>query len=150
MQYEASTDDKWIKNKISPLLYNNYPIAGSLFINWRSTDSLGLPPVRAMYLRQDEDSKKLEETDYEGNASVISSQYAQFIYTLPFYCYYDYTDLQIKSANYLSTKSNKTAETLLLTPFPTASSGTYTFKVKYILPGINIVTSEKILKINNP
>lgn len=150
IQYEAILDNKWYTNEIYPLIYQEYPLAGKISVDWRQTDSLGLPPVRAIYLRQTPDNKLLEENEVTNGTFSPVSDYAAFIYNLSLITYKDYEDLRRKAAIEYTKGGNASLGKLLSSYYPILGSGKYKMKVKYVLPGTENATSEKEIVIIKP
>lgn len=143
------SDNNWFNSFINPFVYQNYPAAPQLTINWRQTDKFGAPPVRAMYLRNENLSKGIT---YTLGQTAVNGRVA-LIYNLPLYVAGDYHEIQSKIVNaYVSGISLTISDQLrsiITTPFTPVRKGPYKFKISYVLPGINKVTSTKQLVINN-
>lgn len=151
IQFEAILDNRWFTKDIFPLIYKEYPLAGNIFINWRKTEELGLPPSKAIYLRQNPNDKILSTTDVSNNGINSIANYVAFIYNLSYITYKDYNELREKASITLGQGNRKESITSLVTSYyPILSSGKYKFKVHYVLPGSNQVTSEKEFTIIKP
>ena len=149
LQFEADlTNNAWYENSVFPLIYQDYPINGAIRLTRRPPDYLNVPPVRSIYLRQIPNDVWLSpEAAMNGSFSWPTNR-AAVIYNLPLEIYRDYLDLQASCANLSISKSSSRTDKLLITPYPALPQGTYKVKIKYQLPGINKVTSEKIVTIN--
>lgn len=151
IQYEASLDNKWYKNEVGPVLYNKYPLDNAMVIDWRTPDSIGVPPVRAVSIGNKSMDKSQIESDFYGVVpDFIAIDYAEIVYSFPFYSFKDYMDLRNKAAINYSRTNNKDYIPLMTNTIPNIKPGTYKLKIKYMLPGINIVTSENEVSFRNP
>ena len=152
LQFKAILNDSYYKDFIAPLNYNNYPLDGDIRITNREPGLLGVPPVKAVYIRQNPGpNAMLTEDDIingSGNNTVTS---AAFIYNLTHYYELDYIDLQRQVANkYVSSgTSNNRLVYLLTTPFPRIRYGYYDVELQYMLPGKDEVVTSKPMKIWN-
>ncbi|NIG56004.1 hypothetical protein [Chitinophaga sp. Cy-1792] len=155
LQMEALLDDNvWYKENIYPMIYNGYPLQPSgtgatpLTITWRRPETLGIPPVRAVYIRQVSTGLNLTpggQTQYTGVSG--------FVYNLPYVIDRDYSELRNRMANDIYGRlweypAGK--DVLLLTPYAQLRKGDYKIQIKYVLPGTNVITSTRIITIQNP
>ncbi len=149
LQFEADlTGNNWYENFVYPLTYEGYPLNGSIRLLKRQEAFLDVPPARAIYLRQSPNNIALTpEMITSGNYNLPTNQ-AAIIYNLPLEMYRDYLDLQATAANLSVSQSNGKTDRLLITPFPVLRQGDYKIRVKHVLPGVNKVTSEKLININ--
>ena len=147
LDFEATKDNVWFNNYIGPLIYNNYPNLG--LTTSRNPTPFLIPPVKAMYIRQFEKPILSEEFRL---APTINSygERGGFIYNLCFYAAQDYLEIRNKAANYILSNTSTWASTLATSIFPAPPKGDYKFKIRYSLPGLNSITSEKVLTIINP
>ncbi|PWS28685.1 hypothetical protein DHW03_02225 [Pedobacter yonginense] len=138
------TGNSWYDTHIRPLLYDN-----SLDITWRNPEKLGLPPLKAMYLRNE---NLITGLKYVAGQSATPGKVA-LIYNLPLYISGDYYQTQSNIVNaYAMGRTLNISEmmrTIVTTPFTPVRKGPYAFKVSYVLPGINKTTTVKQLVINN-
>jgi hypothetical protein len=146
LQFEAILDDNpWYKTNIYPYVYAGYPVAPSLMLTWRNTDIMGVPPVKAINLRQSPSGLKLD-----ANSGGFGNGYSAFVYNLPYYLGWDFVHMQANVVNtMISGKVAIPAEmkTIVEKQFRRITPGNYQFKIRYVLPGINTVTSEKIITV---
>ncbi|PSL44260.1 hypothetical protein CLV51_106126 [Chitinophaga niastensis] len=149
LQFEALLDDNvWYQQYIYPYVYADYGTSPYIYISWRNIADIGAPPVKGIYLRQSPNALQLQQggqTAYNGLSG--------FIYNLPHYIERDYVETQSAIANayihqWIPVLSDKQAH-MISTPFTPAGKGNYRFRIKYVLPGINTVTSVKELTIQN-
>lgn len=139
---QAGTNNSWYSRDIYPLLYEQYPLNGTGFITWRNTEDLGLPPLKAIEIRQSSADKILTENEMNSGVAEGTPAYAQVIYNLPFYMYKDYAELQQKAAILMTQNiSSKKIHNLIYTPFPQLTQGKYDVTLNYTLPGLKKVSS---------
>ncbi|MBX9851398.1 MAG: hypothetical protein K2X86_06520, partial [Cytophagaceae bacterium] len=153
IQFEAVlTDNNWYGNYIHPLLYQEYPMNNQIFIQWRQTNTLGVPPAKAVYIRQYPNDRQLESQDITSGSAELGTREAAFVYDLNFYMYKDYQDMQGQAANIYANKpvTNNRIIYLLSTPYPIIKQGAYKVQIKYVMPGTGKINSIKEITINNP
>ncbi len=154
IQIEAVlTKNKYYKKYIYPIVYNGYPLEGRFTIDWRTVEKMGLPPTKAVFIKQYPLTQmELGETDIQSGQYITPSLSAAFIYNLSNYYQRDMSQIQNKVANYYADSGgvNTRLQLLLTTPFPVIIKGRYEVKVKYVLPGKNITSSEQVITIVNP
>lgn len=118
------TNNPWFNDYINPLIYEGYPINGVVLLK-RAIEPMGAPPSKAIYLKQ--------ETLY---------------YNLPMEMHSDFQYLRAVCANLsLQYVNERTSKLLRTTLFPYPVRGEYRIKFKYVLPGINKVSSETVKAI---
>jgi hypothetical protein len=146
VQIAASPDIAWLREDISPYLYDSYPIAPDVDIDWRRPiEKMGLKPVKAVRLENDQDGEyRLTEEDLAAGAPTKTGT-VLIGYYLSFYCYKDYYELTNKTvAKYLNNWAGAppAAKKLLsLEGYRDLRSGNYyPVDIVYSLPGIDQVT----------
>ncbi|MBC6112911.1 hypothetical protein ACFOG5_06280 [Pedobacter fastidiosus] len=76
-----------------------------------------------------------------------------FVYNLPHYVSTDYYEIQSKIVNayavHRALNISDRMKEIVTTPFMPVRKGSYKFKVSYVLPGTNRITTTKQLVINN-
>jgi hypothetical protein len=147
LQYQAEVDDNdWFEQDINPLLYANYPVS-NITIDWRNTQLFGVPPLSAIYLRQSPAGLALT------TGATAQSGLSTFVYNLPDNIDRDYDNIASKIANAIVNRTltvlTPGQQQLLTTMFTPVRKGNYRFLVRYVLPGLNLKTSEKEIIINN-
>lgn len=143
MTFEAILDNSWYTDKIYPLLYQGYPVLG-LNVNHRVPSVLGVPPTRAVNFRSPSDIT-IKDVSI---VPVMNPAPANIVYNLPLEMARDYSNLATQAANLsLSTSANAWVTRLLTTPYPGFTRGTYNIRVRYVLPGIKKITSEKVIPV---
>lgn len=142
VQFEALLNNAWYQEKMKPLLYENYPLAGQVGVYRRDGNVLGIPPVRAIYFLKSSDAQvdpKAPESPVDfGSSANLQSFFAVEVGN-------DYLDMRARAAYLSLTVDSPELNRLLASRFPFPSPGDYQFKVKYVLPGTKKVTSEKIM-----
>ena len=145
IEFEASLDNAWFKREVKPLAYPvDYPPYG-LTVDWRDVQPFGMPPSKALYIRQSEGNLVLTPEQAEANVNMATPAYATLVYDLPLIMYRDYADLRQKAAaKAIYGGTNSWMDKIIVTPFPGIHSGTtYKVKMRYVLPGINKITTER-------
>jgi len=153
IRFEAQlSETQWFKNKINPTLYSNYPLYNKYRISWRNTDILGVPPFRALYIRQVPYNIKLTEDDINSNSFTPTPNVGGFVYNLVHFFEYDFVDIQTDIANDYtnSSPSDQRLKDLLNWNFPTIELGYYPINITYVIPGREITTTTYKLNIYNP
>ncbi|UII20012.1 hypothetical protein [Fulvivirga ligni] len=127
------SDNSFYNNYIYPLVYDGYPIDGNIRIDWRTVDSLGLAPVKAVKLFQEPDDLKYT-TDEE---LVLTSQSTVIRYYLPYYMYYDWKEIQGEVVDrYIQNATFRPRIARIIDGiYPIMRPGSYKIKMKYSLPG---------------
>ncbi|MBX9852071.1 MAG: hypothetical protein K2X86_09965 [Cytophagaceae bacterium] len=150
--YKALLNNSWYNNKMYPLLYKNYPLNGNIAVTWRNINDLGLPPVKAVLIRQSPDDKILTENEVSSNSPSPITPYSQIVYNLPFYMYKDYYELTQKAAAILTGnyRASGNLAYIVTTPFSAVTSGRYEVELSYVLPGTNQISSVYKITIKNP
>lgn len=149
LQFEALLDDNsWYQQHIYPYVYKGYPVSPYIQIDWRNTGTMGAPPVKAIYIRQQPKGLVLE-TNSPGQFAGRST----FVYNLPYYMAWDFMNVQNKVVNSilppLQLSLTDEQKAIITRPFTPITTGTYKFNIKYVLPGSNVVTSVKTITIEN-
>jgi hypothetical protein len=136
-------DNKWFNNIMNPIIYQDYPITPVLLIS----DTMGIPPVNAIYVYQSNDQKELTESEISNGAASQISEYTSFAFNLSNYMDYDLSNLKDEIANsYLGHITTRMA-TVLNGKMWLLTSGTYQIDVGYYLPGKTTANSTTRLNI---
>lgn len=148
------TNNDYYNKYMLPIIYANYPIHNKFTINWRTASEMGVPPTKAIFIRQyPVTNLRLTESDIASGRTITPPNLsAAIIYNLSNYYQRDLSNLQSDVANYYaeSGNTNERIQLLLTSPFPRISGGSYEYRVQYVLPGKNIITSEKLYQMINP
>ena len=146
-------ESTWYKKELEPVVYQDYPLMGEATIDWRSTNELGVPPVGQIMIWQENYNHILTDDELKtGKANSIANE-ALLMYTLPYYWSGDYYNIRNKLANLVTkqkTNDERVKKILGKVIWPVVSLGDYPVKFEYILPGINKVSSTKVIHIKNP
>jgi hypothetical protein len=144
IQLEADlTDNGWYRDLIYPITYQGYPIYGKGTTS-RNTSILGLPPVKAVYIRQyPQDMMITPENGAAGTANLATPSQASITYDIAMEMYRDYVEIKTKCANLSVEQFDEQVNRVILSDFPLTTPGDYKVKVKYILPGNTVPNSEK-------
>lgn len=136
IQFEANLDDnQWYTNLVYPLVYEGYPLFGSMKLTKRTNpEYLGIPPVRDVYVGNysaKHFSDDLVASGPFGNEKIV--------YNLGESVYVDFRDLQNQAANFiLKGYTASRLQNLVMSPVPIVSYGPYKLKLKYLIPGQSI------------
>jgi hypothetical protein len=153
VQFEAAfSETPWFVNYINPLIYNGYPIVECAKISWRDASIVGVPPSKAVYIRQYPNDRMVTPEDVAGTNTLDLPDAGAFVYNVAHFADCDYNDMRNKLANYYSNGAggNSQVYQMLTSMFPGIKNGDYPFDIKYVLPGINQVTTKRRIVINNP
>lgn len=143
--------NKWYEEYLYPIIYQGYPLNAKAVITHRNPDSLGVPPAKAIYIRQyDPNFMVNQSSGYSQNLAMGIDPFA-IIYNIADEAEIDFIKLRNKVANYYLNKSKSDRVKLLLNAsFPVIRKGPYKVNVRYVLPGINKITSSYQFTIHNP
>ncbi|WP_333820349.1 hypothetical protein [Ohtaekwangia sp.] len=151
VQGEAILDDNnWYNKNIYPLVYEGYPLNGNMSITNRDALVLGVPPVRSVYIEQAAYYPVLTEKATDIPAITITGDLK---YDLMQPMFADYRDIQHQVANYVVDHPERVTprfSTLLTSGFPVYKYGKYSLRFKYVIPGVNKVSSTYDLEMFNP
>jgi hypothetical protein len=150
--FEAKLADvPWYRDYIYPLVYEGYPLNGTFRLKWRNADSLGVVPVRAVYLQQTPGDRVLTPADLQNGSAGPIAGYALLKYNLPHYIEQDLADLQGQVANAYASGAAPTERLrkLLAQRFNKVTEGTYPVDIKYQLPGTGQTTTIRSVIIGN-
>lgn len=153
VQLEASTDNTWFKEVMNPLLYEQYPAATNVTIDWRKTSLLGIAPLKGVRLHYVDGNKPYQLTQNQASSGTAPAYGGRMIvgYYLSYYTFFDYSELINKAAaNYLETDaklSEGVTRLLKVNGYTDLKKGSYPVNVKYVLPGTGKVTSSQVITI---
>lgn len=142
--------NSFYKEHIYPLEYIDYPLENKYFIKHRDTRVLGIPPIFANYILQDNSRIRLlpDQRLFEIDNSTTK---ISFVYNLMHHYSEDFNDLQIQIANDLLTGGEMTTRKLQIVNslLPVIRKGSYKIEFNYTLPN-GKSTSNYPLTIYNP
>jgi hypothetical protein len=125
----ATLDDSYYRQKIYPLIYQNYPVDGIIKVK-RNTEETGIPPAKALPVRSDY-LTQIEQGLYDG----LVKRRFPYYYNLPAVYREDFTDLQNQVVNRYLGKGGATYNHFLQGTFPFISSENYNIRMQYVMPG---------------
>jgi hypothetical protein len=155
VQFDAAfSETPWFTNIMDPLLYNGYPLTPTATIDWRDANILGVPPSKAVFIRQYPNERMLNEADLSegtGTGTGIPTE-GGFVYNVANFADQDFYNIRTKLATAYANRpiDNPQVTQILSSLFPGIKYGVYPVDVKYVLPGINKTTSTKRIVIHNP
>ncbi|MBT1705119.1 hypothetical protein [Chryseosolibacter indicus] len=124
----AVLDDEYYKQDISPILYQNYPVAGIKLE--RDVNILGLPPIKAIPIS----TSYLTEVELN-NFNGYARKWIPYIYNLPQIYKEDFIDLQHKIVNrFFDTPSQAQYNYIINGYYKFVRSGYYKVKFQYVMP----------------
>jgi hypothetical protein len=128
---QATLEDPYYKEKIYPLIYQDYPVQGMIRIKNRKTDEYGVPPAKALPLMTTY-LNRIESGEFSG----LVTKNFPYYYNLPEVYKTDFIDLQSQVVNsYLGNSSNPAYKRFAAGYFPFILPGYYKIKLQYVLPG---------------
>jgi hypothetical protein len=135
----ALPEDAYYREEIYPLLYRDYPVAGSIRITNRDTTTLGFYPARAVSVM----SFYLQAAE-AGDASTFLTNRLPWSYDLAGVYHRDFIDLQAQIVNTFlgKTQQNQYAY-IIMESFPAIRYGNYTVNYQYVMPGGKLGSSAK-------
>ena len=142
---KAGLNNKWLQEKILPIMYNGYPFEPSMKLDRDPLLTDGIPPLEAVRLYNNDHSLyKLEETAVTDGFAMSNPGYCRFMYYVSFTANLDYRELAAKAFRLYSNTGDAPApiRTILTTPFPDMMGNIYyPVDIQYRLPGTNHITS---------
>jgi hypothetical protein len=151
VQGEAVLDNNnWYNKNIYPLVYEGYPLNGNMSITNRDAMVLGVPPVRSVYIEQASYYPVLTE---KATDIPVTTTTGDLKYDLMQPMFADYRDIQHQVANYVVDHPERVTTrfgNLLTSGFPVIKYGKYSVRFKYVIPGVNKVSSTYDLEMFNP
>ncbi|MBD0776981.1 hypothetical protein HPE56_04170 [Maribacter sp. ANRC-HE7] len=130
---QAILDDDYYKKKIYPLLYENYPLDGNIYVD-RDESILGVPPIRSFYVGQE----YLANLENNPGSSWVKNR-IPFVYNLPYQYKSDMVHLRNRIINRYSYSDGNTEQfntfKYLLTSFPPLPLGSFKAQLIYRTPG---------------
>ena len=139
----------WFQQKLHPEIYEGYPFAHGIRINWRNPNWLGTPPKKAVKLFQWERGVVLNPVDL--SYPTIHNSGLRILFELAHFASNDLFNLQQNTANVASLGrplSTRLRE-MLIRRFSPMLYGDYPIKIHYVLPkdqGKKITTIDRLLK----
>ncbi|KAA6338452.1 hypothetical protein EZS27_013541 [termite gut metagenome] len=125
----ATLEDDYYRQHIYPLIYQDYPVGGSIKVKRESAGTIGVPPVRALPLRT-EYLNRIEQGEYSG----IVTQRFPYYYNLPAVYEEDFFDLQHQVISSMMGKGGAAYNRFLRGTFPFILYDYYRIKMQYVMP----------------
>jgi len=159
VQLYTDTDNEWFEQKVDPLMYSHLKggssqrFPGDVYISWRDTASIGVPPVKTSVFIYSNGSPDLLSDEYIAQGYYTDNTgFVSLENNIDYYVYKDYNDLCQKAGCSNGLSGNDALKKLLETPYPSMLSGYpnyyyYKVEIKYFLPGKKTPNSSKIVKI---
>ncbi len=146
---EAVLDDSYYTQTIYPLIYQNYPLDGTIILTNRTPSILGLPPIRSINI------PGYYQFELQNNpSSQFVNQRLPFRYNMPLTYKEDFSDLHNRVVNqFMVTPVNWAKyiqyKYLIDSTFPVIPIGNYKVKLIYNVSGSEFTTNnEKIYNRN--
>jgi hypothetical protein len=149
VQVIASPNNVWLKDKISPWLYDPYASFGNgVEIKWRKPEELGIKPLKGVTLINDMGNFKLQESNVTSLTAPVRSGTVLIGYYLSYYSYWDFNELSNQAARLsISNKSSAPIKTLLASNYVDLLRGSYPVDIRYFLPGAKEPSYTKTIQI---
>lgn len=143
IQMEALLDDNvWYTKYVYPLVYQDYPLLGWMRLRNRQPQTLGIPPRKDMYFAN------VQQQPSSGCQYLMSTPpsftYEYVAYNIGQSVYRDFRDLQQQAVNFVADHPDQLTprlQSLIIKTAPHIRQGSYRFRLSYIIPGINKVSS---------
>ncbi|MFZ5970935.1 MAG: hypothetical protein ACOYXA_05040 [Bacteroidota bacterium] len=136
---EIDLSSNWFKNQVEPVVYKGYPLQGQLTLKNREDWILGVPPVRGVFISQQEvPSIHTPVVDVRGRIRVHLVDTIQK----------DLWDLQNQAVNFYVSYPGQTSsqtKSLISATLPELSYEVHNVKFMYVIPGIESQLSVAII-----
>jgi len=143
VRFEAILDgNAWYEHHVYPLVYEGYPLLGWMRVRRPSITTLGLPPTRDI---------RIEGSSHGSGFSAFSGE--TLVYNLGESVASDFYDLRHQAVNLAADYPDRVTSrvaALILEPLPHIRYGRYRLVARYVIPGIEKVTSTYALEMFNP
>jgi hypothetical protein len=151
----ASLETPWLKDRIYPHLYELYPPASDVSLNWRVTTDLGIVPVKNVRLSKETGLGNYKLTEAQASSGQLPSRSGEIVvgYYLSTTTFKDYDELRNNAmGNYLKIYEAggvvpEGIRRLYATKYSDIWSGKYPVDISYRLPGKNQVTTTTQIQI---
>lgn len=140
------SENHWYQDLVYPITYEGYPILGKATID-RSVEPLGMPPTRALFIRQLGGEGWMLTPENASGVKSLSPSLSGIIYNLSPEIYRDFAVIRAKCANLSVSTYNDQIHRILYASYPVIRSGSYKFKLRYYLPGTSTITTERNTQI---
>ncbi|NJB38191.1 hypothetical protein [Croceivirga sp. JEA036] len=130
---QAKLTDNYFNNVIEPLVYNEYPLNGNIYVDRgeQSAEVLGVPPIRSFYIS----TNYIANLEENPNSSWVKNR-IPFVYNLPMQYKIDFAHFRNTIANrYEPGSAGYNQYSYLMQVFPAMPFGTYKAELIYRTPG---------------
>lgn len=137
----------WFNDYIKPLVYQGYPRRPELTLSWRDVNVFGIPPFKAVECYQSASMSTVDNLTV-GQNFVYPAASIGMMFSGVVVMNQDYQDLKGKAAALYNPSSPHAALYLhLINGFfmPIFTNQQYQSTLRYVLPGENIVTTERVI-----
>jgi hypothetical protein len=135
------TQNDWFNTHLRPNVYDSFPAPGPPYhfdLEWRPDTLYGLPPTKAVSLRQNANAPLLHLTDFDVRTRTFfgTPRPLQLRYHVPFVTYRDYADYWNQLMLYLRDNEGTPGQQTFSTwDYIYPDYGTYEMTLDYVLPG---------------
>lgn len=139
----------WYEGYVHPVIYEGYPLLGWMKVGRADPYTLGIPPVRDVFIENIKQNITLQGSDSNFNLPFTNEYLA---YNLGESVASDFRDMQRHAVNFVADDPSRITprlETLVTQPLPYIRHGPYRIKMTYTIPGINKETSSYEVEIFN-
>lgn len=139
----------WYESYVHPVIYEGYPLLGWMKVGRADPYTLGIPPVRDIFIENIKQNITLQSSGSNSNLPFTNEYLA---YNLGESVASDFRDMQRHAVNYVADDPSRITprlETLVTQPLPYIRHGPYRIKMTYTIPGINKETSSYEVEIFN-
>jgi hypothetical protein len=143
----------WMNKTIAPMLYDYYPAAPGLTIQWRDTLDIGVKPLRGIRLFNNNNLFPMLSEQSISSGIAPSQQTSFYIgYFLSYYSFWDYDELsRAASVKYLDQWNSTPASVRTLlsaNAYTDLTKGTYPITITYSLPGQSTPVFRRSINLN--
>lgn len=141
--------NSWYEREIYPLIYDGYPFLPGMKIQRRDL-TLGIPPIRATFIRQNFNDRILSAEDFFSSNATNGATIGKLSYELDHYMRLDYADIESFAASWHASNfriTNDRVRYILTNTYPVIKRIDHKVELRYVLPGTNIVTTSRTITI---
>jgi hypothetical protein len=152
VQVTATADNPWMKNYVSPLIYDAYPISEDVTIEWRDPAELGVKPLKGVVIVNEGATTGYKLTDANVAAGFAPAKTGTVVlgYFVSYYATHDYSELLNKAGAILANNPNPPASVkhiLAGTYADLIKNYAYPVEITYTLPGATQPSFRKLVSI---
>jgi hypothetical protein len=145
--------NNWYENFAFQLVYAGYPIGGSMVVNNRVTEVLGIPPSLAVGFDTGGIGFVSKISEDQTTAVVPPLTWGRALYDVGIIAFQDFQNLQLQAANIVSRNpqaANDRLRSLIIGNGPIIRYGYYDVSLSYVVPGFNATSSSFVWRLFNP